>query len=56
MLSNTQILRTFSAINVIIFHIIGASLHYNIPATALLFMKDLGKKVWIRIGFKDPNL
>ena len=43
MLSNIQILRAFAAINVVIFHVIGASLHYKIPATSLLFMKDWGQ-------------
>lgn len=43
MLSNIQILRAFAAINVAVFHIIGASLHYNIPSTMFMFMKDWGQ-------------
>lgn len=43
MINNIQILRAFAALNVVLYHIMGASISYGLPASSFLFLKDWGQ-------------
>lgn len=43
MINNIQALRAFAALNVVFYHIIGASVAYGLPASAFLFLKSWGQ-------------
>ncbi|NUF85128.1 acyltransferase family protein [Acinetobacter seifertii] len=43
MINNIQALRAFAALNVVFYHIIGASISYDLPATSFLFLKEWGQ-------------
>lgn len=43
MINNIQALRAFAALNVVFYHILGASISYEMPAPLFLFLKDWGQ-------------
>ncbi|MCW1512823.1 acyltransferase family protein, partial [Acinetobacter baumannii] len=43
MINNIQALRAFAALNVVFYHIIGASISYDLPTSSFLFIKEWGQ-------------